>query len=577
MRRYTIKYRIFEAIALVAVLLSGLLTIHIIQFRQVTALQQSLVRAIQPRDASIDSAVVEIEANIADFINRVDTINALAALFSVFIIILLGYALNRSIVPKILALKQSAESLSIADETQRVGVYARDELGDLGRSFDAMVNKLKQDFSSKASEQGEKNEKLSRMQQSLLQSLEELDEEKKKGEQKIGELERTKTAMLNLLEDVQAEKAAAEESRASQEAILASIPDGVCVIDRHGNLTMCNPAGRVMFDLEGKDYAGRPWHETYRAEDMKYRPIDVLMLPTHQTLKTGKGASGSLYILKKDGKLPVSVTSAPIIFEGDITGAVSVFRDITELVRLDQAKSGFVSVASHQLRTPLTAINWFAETLVSGDYGKLPQKIREPVDMILQSSRRMTKMIRSLLNVSRIEMGQMRVAPVKTQLTSVVNEVLAGVSGLMASKQLKLSFIHPPDLPEVVVDPDLIKMIVQNLVVNAVHYTPAGGSIAIHLKKRGKEILASVTDTGIGIPEAQQGRIFEKLFRGDNAIKVETDGAGLGLYITKSAVEASGGKIWFTSKESEGTTFSFTIPLGSGAVVSGNKPLLDDF
>lgn len=576
MRRFTIKTKIIEAIAMIAIILLAVFAIHSVQIHQLADLNQQALELIGASEDPDASKMAMLERDIVQLVRLIDRFEFIAVALVTVFLLTLGLALERSIVPRLRALQHAADRLGGGDYNHSISQYAPDELGDLNRTFDDMVKNVRQSYEIKASELAEKNLELLETQRSLEQSLAELRAERQSELEKVKELERTKLAMLNVLEDVQAEKAEASKARASLEAILASIPDGVCVINKDGSLRMCNPAGQDMFDVSPEDYEKDAWSDLIKVLDLNRHPLSEEQLPAYRTLATGEPTNGSFYIVQKDANLPVSVMTAPIMHSGEMSGAVSVFRDITEAIRLDEAKSVFVSVASHQLRTPLTAINWFAETLATGEYGKLPVKFREPVELILQSSRRMTKLIRALLSVSRIEMGEVRVAPKPTRLENAVNEVLQDTKGLADKKHLRVEFRPAKKLPVVLIDNDLFKIIVQNLVANAIQYTPERGRVTITMEKKKNDVLIAVADTGIGIPKKQQSRVFEKLFRAENAVKMETDGTGLGLFITKSAVAACGGKIWFESEEHKGTTFYVSVPVKSVVVPSGTKPLMAD-
>lgn len=252
---------------------------------------------------------------------------------------------------------------------------------------------------------------------------------------------------------------------------------------------------------------------------------------------------------------------------------VGVNWDVTKEMEVDKAKSEFVSLASHQLRTPLSTINWYAEMLESGDAGPLNKKQKEFLKEIYIGSQRMVTLVNSLLNVSRLELGRLSVNLAPTNLPKLAKTLISELKPHIEKNHLTVNEKYEKKLPKAIIDPKLISIVFQNLLTNAVKYTKAKGVIdfSIELKKakdnvRGRKVvqdsfLITVKDTGIGIPEAQQKLLFSKLFRADNARERDQDGTGLGLYIVKEIVDLSKGEIWFVSKTGEGTAFFLLLPV----------------
>jgi signal transduction histidine kinase len=226
---------------------------------------------------------------------------------------------------------------------------------------------------------------------------------------------------------------------------------------------------------------------------------------------------------------------------------------------LDEAKTEFVGLASHQLRTPLTAVSWYAEMLLGKDFGDLNDKQIEYLKEIYAGNRRMIDLVDDLLNTSRIDMGTLKVKPESVNLVDVMNIKIAEFWSQVEQKHITVNKKFNQNLPNLMLDPELLGIVFQNIISNAVKYTPESGKIDIEIRRQNSHILVKIADNGYGIPESQQKKIFTKLFRADNVRKRDMEGTGLGMYIARSVVKKSGGKIWFESKENKGTTFYITF------------------
>lgn len=368
-------------------------------------------------------------------------------------------------------------------------------------------------------------------------------------------------------------------AKSKNDAILTGIGDGVVTTNQDGVITFANQSSLDMLGYQIDEVLGKSVVDVLKISDENGEDIPVGHRPMIKAITTGEKAAVPLgttyYYQRKDGsRFPAGITVSPFLFNEKIIGTIEVFRDITVEKDVDKAKTEFVSLASHQLRTPLTSIGWYAEMLLSGDAGKLNKQQKDYLNEVDHGNKRMVKLVNSLLNISRIELGTFSVEPELTDLKVVVDDVIDELKTVISENKIKVKFVYGEDIKKILVDPRLIRIVYQNLLTNSLKYAPVGGSVKLEIKTDGDKILNSVTDNGCGIPSSQQSNIFQKLFRADNAKAKDAEGTGLGLYIVKSIIEqSSGGKIWFESVENKGTTFFFTLPKKGMLPKKGSRPL----
>lgn len=237
-----------------------------------------------------------------------------------------------------------------------------------------------------------------------------------------------------------------------------------------------------------------------------------------------------------------------------------------KLRALDEAKDDFVSMASHQLRTPLTSVKGYLSMIMEGDAGPITDEQRSMLSQAFFSSQRMVYIIADLLNVSRLRTGKFVIEPSPVNLADIVKEELGQLEEIAKSRSITLSFAVPPTFPTLMIDEIKTRQIIMNFVDNALYYTPTGGKISVNLIENDATIELRVTDTGIGVPKTEQPHLFTKFYRAGNARQVRPDGTGLGLFMAKKVVIAQGGAIIFDSKEGKGSTFGFTFSKAKLAV-----------
>ncbi|MCH8987086.1 PAS domain S-box protein, partial [Patescibacteria group bacterium] len=379
----------------------------------------------------------------------------------------------------------------------------------------------------------------------------------KKVRERTVQLEKSRQSVLNVLAKVEIEKANVSTEKEKIDSILHSIGDGVFVIDTQFRITIFNQVAANISGFSVKEALGKKYNEILKFVYEKDGKINDKFIKEAMATGEIREMLNHTVLIGKDGEqVAVADSAAPLKDKaGKVNGCVVVFRDVSKEREIDRAKSEFVSLASHQLRTPLTSINWYMEMLLSGEVGGIEEKQKEYLEKIYHNSRRMVVLVNALLNASRVELGTLAVEPKPINLFEIADSVLDELSPQIKKKELQIEKSYDKSLPTVNADPQLTRIVFQNLLSNSVKYTPENGTISLTIEKKEPNVLIKVSDNGYGIPKAQQSQIFKKLFRADNIKSKDPDGTGLGLYIVKSVVEQSGGKIWFESKENKGTTF----------------------
>ena len=356
-----------------------------------------------------------------------------------------------------------------------------------------------------------------------------------------------------------------ERNRSS--AILRSMVEGVAVVDAQERIVFSNRAFSEILNLDASAIEGRPLIEVVRNT--------ALLGLIRRALNGEEGLQTDIAIgIVQQQTFAITATPvqaleassagvfvAPAVPERP-SGAVVVLHDVTELRRLERVRQDFVANVSHEFKTPLTAIQGFAETLLSGAMDD-SRSNRRFLEIIRDHAVRLARLTNDLLKLARIEAGKLEVEFFPVQLMEVI-ERSAETTLLKASrKQITLDVDVPPDLPMVRGDASLLRDVLQNLVDNAIQYTPEGGRIRVSAGVAPREVVICVADTGIGIPLADQERIFERFYRVDAARSREAGGTGLGLSIAKHIVEAHSGRLWVESEVGRGSKFFFSVPLAA--------------
>lgn len=402
----------------------------------------------------------------------------------------------------------------------------------------------------------------------------EVEEARNQLKAKVGELEKTKLATMNVLSDVKAEKERFEkqviETQKFQQAVESST-DGVVITNANAEVLYANNSWQRINQYSLEEMRGK----NLRFVKSGKTPSSVFA-EMWKTLTAGRSfVTEDVINKRKDGsEYNAHLAISPILENGKVTYYVGLVQDITDRKRVERAKTEFVSLAAHQLRTPLSAIRWYAELLVSGDAGEMTEEQKEYLMQLQESNLRMIDLVDDFLNVSRLDLGTFEVVPKPMDLRAVVDSLESELKPEIERKKLEFVKDYQENLPMIDVDEKLIRVVIQNFMTNAIKYTPEAGRVVVKLFSDAQNMQIAVSDTGYGIPEKDKSRIFSKLFRAANVISKEVDGNGLGLYVVKQIVETSGGKVWFESKEGEGSTFFVTLPLAGMKPRQGNKTLI---
>lgn len=374
-------------------------------------------------------------------------------------------------------------------------------------------------------------------------------------------LDTNKIRMLGSIRDI----SKFVKEKAKSDALIQAIGDGIMIINKHSKITYINDAGQKMlgFPLEyiiGKD-CGRicSHHPGISPNTPKDQCPTVLARKLHRNIT--KTLKDDYYYTRADGShFPVYISTNPVYVDGKDDGGILIFRDISEEKDIDKMKSEFISLSSHQLRTPITGINWLTESLIERGTKNLSPEQKKMIEDIRTSNSHMISLVNLLLTVARLDMGTFPIEPVLINIEDICASTLRDLESKIESKNIKMETSCPYGLKKYRADPRIMDIIFQNLLSNAVKYTKYNSTVSIRGRLVKNELIISVRDSGIGIPKEQQSKIFNRLFRAENAQATDTGGVGLGLYITKAVVEAAGGRIWFKSKLNVGTTFFVALP-----------------
>ncbi len=345
------------------------------------------------------------------------------------------------------------------------------------------------------------------------------------------------------------------------EAILASIGEGIIATDNVGKIAMVNDAACGMLGWEAHEFIGKSMIEAIPMQDEKGNVVSIDERPMMKVLSSGKKmvTSRTNYYVRQDKtKFPVIFTLTPVVFEGKVVGTVEVFHDITKEKEIEKMKTEFLSMAAHQLRTPLGTMRWNIEMLLSET---LSDAIKKKLEHVYEDNKRMLMWVNDLLSVSRVEQGRLSDNPVDTDVAALILQVVGDHQPEAQKRSIHITIQPSDNLPHIVIDPKRLQDVVENIVSNAIKYNVDSGTVTIALTQEDHSIGISIADTGRGIPREDLPHIFDKFFRAQNVRETTIEGTGLGLYVVRSFVQGWGGSIDVHSVEGKGTTVDITLPL----------------
>ena len=364
-----------------------------------------------------------------------------------------------------------------------------------------------------------------------------------------------------------------EEVSSQNNAILQSLADAVIVVNTQRNVILANNAAEQILDTALDQLLTQTFDELIENLNIKL-PGD----PLTQVLNyNGSERPEPLSLTLNYNTRALRVSMVPVITErGELLGACLIGRDITREVESDRLKTEFIGTVSHELRTPMTSIKGYTQLLAMGSLGDVNETQKEFLTTITDNAERMIAIINDLLDITKIETGSVELNPTKLRLTEVLSEVISTVREDLTKREHDFSLNLAPQLPPLWVDPDRIDQVLENMLSNAIKYTPPKGRITVHaneaafadlpeehirgLNRSRRFVRITVQDTGVGIDPAEHDKVFERFYRTENQLKIEAGGTGLGLSLVRPLIQLMGGRIWVDSKVGEGSTFTILVP-----------------
>ncbi len=374
---------------------------------------------------------------------------------------------------------------------------------------------------------------------------------------KLSDALKTKTESLKLVETQR------ELEKSKAEAILSNIGEGLVAVDNNRKVMVMNHIAEELLGWKAKELIGKDISQTLRLEDGEGNIVPLQNRPTYLAISTGKVQQTNYFFVRKNKtKFPIAITGTPVKLGKEVIGAVNIFRDVTRELEIDRAKSEFVSLASHQLRTPLGISKWYLEAIQEEHLlDKAPDTLKHYIDEVYKNNERLLTLVRDLLSVSRIDQGKIdyekELINVEEELSSITKEM--SFMAKAAHIDLKIEFLKK--ISPFLIDRIKFREVVENFISNGIKYNDPHGKVKITVDKVRDNLHLSIKDNGIGISHLDLKSLFTKFFRSKAATIKNPEGTGLGLYVAKSYIDSWGGSVTVQSTESKGTEFLINVPL----------------
>ena len=461
----------------------------------------------------------------------------LSVLFTFIISVFLGIRVRSLIKNSLKDLQEAIQEVKSGNYDYKIIVKNEDEIGEVSHGFNKMATVIQRSRS--------------RLDKQLMQ----IQEAREKSESQRKEISR-------MLKEVNAQKNVSQRlanDLKKFELAVEGASDYIAIADENMRIIHVNKAGEDITGYKRDEILGKPLLWAKKIGSVEYHKI------WDTVVKNKEIYQGELQGERENGEAyTVEIHIAPLLDkEGNIKFLVEIDRDVTKAKAIDKMKTEFVTLASHQLRTPLSALKWLLEMLLDGDAGKLTKDQKDIVNQATESNNRMIMLVNNLLNVARLDAGTMLMNPQIIDLQKITESIINEAKPMLEEKSQEISFVCiecDKEPPKAFADENVFNQVMSNLITNSVKYTPNNGKINIKLRCQGDFVLCEVSDNGLGIPKIEQCRVFHQFFRANNVTQTDTQGSGLGLYAAKLMIAFSGGEIGFTSEEKKGTTFWFTLP-----------------
>lgn len=353
-------------------------------------------------------------------------------------------------------------------------------------------------------------------------------------------------------------------TRANAEAIFASIGDGIIATDRDGRITQINNIALEILGFDKKDVDGKWFLSTIKAKTVDGAYIEPIDRPITQAIIAMRPVTTKLKYERKDGsEVVVSLTASPIVYKNRPLGAVEVFRDITAEFEITKMKDDFISIASHQLRTPATGVKQYVAMVLDGYAGKISEAQKIMLEKAYISNDRQLRIVDDLLRIAQLDSGKIKLVKTKVNLPNLVTDIVKEQQTKFESHQQTVKITYGVGAKVAFMDESKMRMVIENILDNASKYSPNGSVISISTVRKDNCIFIRIKDQGVGISEADIEKLFTKFTRIVNPAARDVGGSGLGLYWSKKIVDLHQGTIEVASTLGNGTVFTIQVPNGA--------------